>query len=103
MALTSGDQVIAVMQRQLAEMRAAGYDRTEVVDSEVTLLNSTSALFRGTFSRQRSDGGEISQLTATYLVTHTPVAVVFQCWRFTASDSFRPAESARLAWVAACS
>jgi hypothetical protein len=34
-----------------------------------TALNSTSALYRGTFSRHRSDGGEISRLTATYLVT----------------------------------
>lgn len=72
MALTSGDQVVAVMQRQVDEMRAAAYDRTEVVDSEVNVLNSTSALFRGTFSRQRSDGGEISRLTATYLVTDAP-------------------------------
>ena len=52
MALTSDDQVVAVMQRQ-AHMRAAAYDRTEIVDSEVTVLNSTSALYRGTFSRQR--------------------------------------------------
>jgi uncharacterized NTF2-like protein DUF6841 len=36
---------------------------------EVAVLNDTSALYRGTFSRQRSDGEEISRLTATYLVT----------------------------------
>ena len=34
-----------------------------------TRRDSTSALYRGTFSRRRSDGGEISRLTATYLVT----------------------------------
>ena len=68
-ALTSDDQVVAVAQQQVDGMRAAGYGRSEVLDSQVTVLNSTSALYRGTFSRQRSDGGEISRLTATYLVT----------------------------------
>jgi hypothetical protein len=33
------------------------------------VVNSTSALYRGTFSRQGNAGGEISRLTATYLVT----------------------------------
>jgi len=72
MALTTDDQVVSVMRRQVDEMRAASYHRTEIIDSEVTVLNSTSALYRGTFSRQRNDGGEISQLTATYLVTDVP-------------------------------
>jgi hypothetical protein len=68
-ALTSDDQVVAAVQQQVDGMRAADYYRSEILDSEVGLLNSTSALYRGTFSRQRSDGGEISRLTATYLVT----------------------------------
>ena len=68
-ALTSDDQVVAVLQQQLDGMRAAGYARTEILGSEVTIVNSASALYRGTFSRQGSDGGEISRLTATYLVT----------------------------------
>jgi len=54
-------------------MRAAGYDHSEVLDFELTVLNSASALYRGVFSRQRSDGSEISRLTATYLVTDGPV------------------------------
>ena len=69
LALMSEDQVVAGVQPQVDGMRAAGYDRSKVLDSEVSVLNSTSALYRGTFSRQRSDGGEISRLTATYLVT----------------------------------
>jgi hypothetical protein len=73
LALTSDDQVVAATQQQVDGMRAAGYDRSEVLDSEVTVLNSTSALYRGAFSRQRSDGGEISRLTMTYLVTDGPV------------------------------
>ena len=68
-ALTSDDQVVAALQQQVDGMRAAGYDRSEILASEVMVLNSTSALYRGTFSRQRSDGAEISWLTATYLVT----------------------------------
>jgi hypothetical protein len=68
-ALMSGDQVVAAVQQQVDGMRAAGYARTETLGSEVTVLNATSALYRGTFSRRRSDGGEIGRLTATYLVT----------------------------------
>jgi hypothetical protein len=71
-ALTTGDQVIAVMQQQVDGMRAAAYNRSEVLDSEVTLLNAVSALYRATFSRQRSDGSEVNRLTGTYLVTDGP-------------------------------
>jgi hypothetical protein len=67
--LTSDDQVVAVIQQQVDDMRTVGYARTETLGSEVTVLNSASALYRATFSRQRSDGGEIDRLTATYLVT----------------------------------
>ena len=72
-ALTSDDQVVAAAQQQVDGMRAAGYDRSEILDSQATILNSTSALYRGSFSRRRSDGAEISRLTATYLVTDGPV------------------------------
>jgi hypothetical protein len=72
-ALTSDDQVVAAAQQQVDGMRAADYHHSEVLDFEVTVLNATSALYRGSFSRQRSDGGEISRLTATYLVTDGPV------------------------------
>ncbi|MFZ0169783.1 MAG: hypothetical protein WAL64_10295 [Candidatus Dormiibacterota bacterium] len=67
-ALTSDEQVVAALQPQVDGMRAAVYNRTEILGSEVTILNSRSALYRGTFSRQRSDGGEVIRLTATYLV-----------------------------------
>ena len=70
--LTSDDQVVAAVQPQVDGMRAAGFGRSEVLGSEVTVLNSTSALYRGTISRRRSDGGEINRLTATYLVTDGP-------------------------------
>ena len=72
-ALTSDDQVVAAVGQQVEGMRAAGYDQTAVLDSEVTVLNAASALYRGTFSRRRHDGAEIGRLTATYLVSDWPV------------------------------
>jgi hypothetical protein len=70
--LTSGDQVVAAMRQQIDGMRAAGYERTEVLSSQVTALNAASALYRGTYSWRRSDGGEIRRPTLTYLVTDGP-------------------------------
>jgi len=68
-ALTTAEQVVAVLRQQVDGMRAAGYAGTKILDSEVTVLNATSALYHGTMSRQRSDGAEVTRLTATYLVT----------------------------------
>jgi hypothetical protein len=68
-ALTRDEQVVAVLRQQVDGMRAADYDRSEILRSEVTVLNAASALYNGTFSRQRNDGGAITRLTATYLVT----------------------------------
>ena len=72
-ALTSGNEIVTAVQGQLDGMRAAGYARSEVLSSEVTALNTTSALYRGTFSYRKDDGGEIRRLSATYLVTHGAV------------------------------
>jgi hypothetical protein len=71
-ALTSEQRVVAVMRQQVDGLRAAGYGRSEALGSEVTVLNSTSALYRGTYSWRRSDGGEIRRVTLTYLVTDGP-------------------------------
>jgi hypothetical protein len=68
-ALASEDRVVAAAQQQIDGMRAAAYDHSDVLGSEVTVLNATSALYRGEFSRRRADGGEIGRLTVTYLVT----------------------------------
>jgi len=71
-AATSGDQVVAAMRQQVDGMRAAGYGRSEVLRSQVTVLNATSALYSGTFSWHRGDGTEIRRPTLTYLVTDGP-------------------------------
>jgi NTF2-like protein (DUF6841) len=67
-ALTSDEQIIAAVQPQIHGMRPAGYARSEILGSDVIILNSTSGLYRGMFSRHRSDGVEIGRLTVTYLV-----------------------------------
>lgn len=46
---------------------------SDVLHSEVTVLNATSATYRGELSRARGDGTEISRLTVSYLVTDGPV------------------------------
>lgn len=69
---TAGDQVVARVQQQVDLLRAAGYARTETLATEVTVLNSTSALHGGTFAWRRRDGSEIGTVTITYLVTDGP-------------------------------
>jgi hypothetical protein len=71
-ALTSDAQVVAVMRQQVDGMRAAGYGRSEALGSEVTVVNATSALYRGMYSWQNRDGAEIRRVTLTYLVTDGP-------------------------------
>jgi len=71
-ALTSEEQVVAGLEPQVGQMRAAGYARSEILGAEVTVLNATSALCQEKISRQRGDGSEISLLVASYLVTDGP-------------------------------
>jgi len=68
-ALTSEEQVVAGVQPQIDGMRAAGYARSEVLASDVTIVNATSALYRGTFAYHGSDGSEIRRVAVTYLIT----------------------------------
>jgi hypothetical protein len=67
--LMTDDEAAAVMQSQVDGLRAQGYRHTEVLHSEVTVLNSTSALYRASLSRRNVDGGEFDRPTITYLVT----------------------------------
>ena len=67
--LMTDDEAAAVMQSQVDGLRALGYDHTQVLQSEVTVLNGASALYRATLSRRRADRGEIDCPTITYLVT----------------------------------
>jgi hypothetical protein len=68
-ALTTEDQLVEAGQRQIDLMRAAAYDRSDVLGSDISVLNATSALYRGEYAWRRADGGEISRPTVTYLLT----------------------------------
>lgn len=76
-AMTTEAQVRVVAQQQTDSMRAAQYHHSEVLESQTTILNATSALHRGAFKRVRGDGSEISRLTVTYLVTESPRGLRF--------------------------
>lgn len=64
------DELASWLQSQVDGMCSAQYDHSEVLDSEVTILNVNTALHRAAFSRQRQDGQEINRLTVTYVITH---------------------------------
>ena len=67
-ALMTEREVFDAVRDQISGMRAAGYDRSETLDSETTSINATTALHTGEFSRRRADGSEIGRIRATYLV-----------------------------------
>lgn len=68
LSLKTEDDVTRAIRQQVEAMRAAGYDRSDALESEVVVLNRASILYRGDFSRRRRDGTEIQRLRATYLV-----------------------------------
>jgi hypothetical protein len=67
-ALATREAVVAAMQQQIDALVATRYDHSEVHALSVERINSVSAVCRGTFSRHRQDGSEISQLAARYLI-----------------------------------
>jgi hypothetical protein len=62
-------EVVEVIDRQIAGMRAAGYDHSMLLSSELSFLNARTAVYGAEFSRRRSDDTEIGRLAATYLLT----------------------------------
>jgi hypothetical protein len=67
--LMTDDEAAAVIQSLVDGLRANGYHHTDVLHPEVTILNSVSALYRGTLSRRTADGEEFDCPTVTFLVT----------------------------------
>ena len=63
------DEVAAWLQSQADAMSAAGYGQTKTLASSITILNRTTALLRGDFSRQRADGLETNHMSVTYVIT----------------------------------
>ena len=69
-ALTGEDEVVGAVGQQIERLRAAGYDRTETLDSETTMLNASTALHRAHFAWLRADDSEIARMGLAYLITH---------------------------------
>ena len=67
-ALMTEQEVLATVHDQISGMRAAGYHRSETLDSETRSINAITALHTAEFSRRRADGSEIQRLRASYLI-----------------------------------
>ena len=70
--LVDEEQVLAALGHQTEGLKSSGFHRIEVLESEATVLNATTAQYRGSFVRRGRDDGEIARLSATYLVTEGP-------------------------------
>ena len=69
-ALTSEDDVVAALGQQVDRLRAAGYARTDTLESETTILNASTALHRARFAWLRADDSEIARMGLAYVITH---------------------------------
>jgi hypothetical protein len=69
-AITSEDDVVGAVGQQIERLRAAGYARTETLDSSTTMLNGTTALHRAHFAWLRADDSEIARMGLAYVITH---------------------------------
>ena len=65
--LAEESDIVGWAQGQIDGMRAADFDRIDVLERSGESLNATTELVRGSFVRRRRDGSEISRLAATYL------------------------------------
>jgi hypothetical protein len=68
-ALTTDAEVVNAIRAHIDGLRDAGYDRSETIASELSVLNARTALYAAEFSRRRADGSELGRLAATYLIT----------------------------------
>jgi hypothetical protein len=71
-ALTTAEMVMGFAGRQVQGLRAANYDHTDTLDSELRTLNATSVLYRADFARRRADDSEIARFGVTYLIIDGP-------------------------------
>ncbi|MGU3499731.1 DUF6841 family protein [Mycobacterium sp. C31M] len=71
-ALTTAEQVAAVIQGRVDGLRTQRYRSTALLSAEVTELNASSALYRGAFVRYEVGGAELVQVAVTYLLADGP-------------------------------
>ena len=74
LSLSTHDQLAAVIQGQVDGLRAQRYHHTTLSSAEVTVLNDSSALYRGAFVRHDVDGAELGRIAVTYLLIDGPGA-----------------------------
>lgn len=67
--LSTPDQVASVIQGQVDGLRALHYHHTSLLNAETTVLNASSALYRGAFVRHDPEGAELNRVAVTYLLT----------------------------------
>ena len=67
---TNKNENVGAVGQQIERLRAAGYDRTETLDSETTMLNASTALHRAHLAWLRADDSEIARMGLAYLITH---------------------------------
>lgn len=77
--MTSAD-VRERFEQMMAPLPAQGYDRSEILGSDVCILSDTAALVTLDFARVRADGSVMSEGTAIYFYAKTPLG-----WRINAS------------------
>lgn len=66
--LSTQDQRAAVIQGEVDGLRAQRYHHSTQSHVEVTVLNESSALYRGSFVRHDDDGAELGRFAVTYLL-----------------------------------
>ena len=69
--LTSEEDVLALMQRAAAGLQSDRFSHSELLDSHLIEVNRSTVLFRGEFSRRRTDGTEIQRIGASYLIARS--------------------------------
>lgn len=68
-SLGTRHEVVAWLQTQVDAMMALNYDHTELLASDVAILNRHTVVYRAEFSRQRVDGTVINQMSVSYVIT----------------------------------
>lgn len=69
--LADETQVLAAASQMIDGVRAASYDRADLLASETTILNQTCASHRIEAVRHRADGSETYRGEVRYLITET--------------------------------
>jgi hypothetical protein len=73
--LTSEEDVLAIVKRAAVGLQSDHYSHSQLLDSDLIEINSSTVLLRGEFARRRMDGTEIQRVGATYLIARGVVGL----------------------------